>query len=235
MNEQKRKQLSAYAQTIKKEQDDIVLSYMPALRTMAFRLKERLPGSIDVNDLIGVGVEEMIKLSRKYDKDRNDSFWGYAKKRVYGSMLDFLRDLDVISRTDRTLVKAIDAVTNEYFNEHETEPDDEYVAKILNEDVEKVREARNVSSVVSTLRIDDQMELMGDEDTLAAIEKEDLTEKIQAVLRELDERDQLVIQLYYYEELSLKEISEILRVSEGRVSQVHKRLMQKIRDRLEGR
>lgn len=235
MNEQKRKQLSAYAQTIKKEQDDIVLAYMPALRTMAFRLKERLPGSIDVNDLIGVGVEEMIKLSRKYDKDRNDSFWGYAKKRVYGSMLDFLRDLDVISRTDRTLVKAIDAVTNEYFNEHETEPDDEYVAKILNEDVEKVREARNVSSVVSTLRIDDQMELMGDEDTLAAIEKEDLTEKIQAVLRELDERDQLVIQLYYYEELSLKEISEILRVSEGRVSQVHKRLMQKIRDRLEGR
>jgi len=235
MNEQKRKQLSAYAQTIKKEQDDIVLSYMPALRTMAFRLKERLPGSIDVNDLIGVGVEEMIKLSRKYDKDRNDSFWGYAKKRVYGSMLDFLRDLDVISRTDRTLVKAIDAVTNEYFNEHETEPDDEYVAKILNEDVEKVREARNVSSVVSTLRIDDQMELMGDEDTLVAIEKEDLTEKIQAVLRELDERDQLVIQLYYYEELSLKEISEILRVSEGRVSQVHKRLMQKIRDRLEGR
>lgn len=235
MNEQKRKQLSAYAQTIKKEQDDIVLSYMPALRTMAFRLKERLPGSIDVNDLIGVGVEEMIKLSRKYDKDRNDSFWGYVKKRVYGSMLDFLRDLDVISRTDRTLVKAIDAVTNEYFNEHETEPDDEYVAKILNEDVEKVREARNVSSVVSTLRIDDQMELMSDEDTLAAIEKEDLTEKIQAVLRELDERDQLVIQLYYYEELSLKEISEILRVSEGRVSQVHKRLMQKIRDRLEGR
>jgi RNA polymerase sigma factor, fliA/whiG family len=235
MNEQKRKQLSAYAQTIKKEQDDIVLSYMPALRTMAFRLKERLPGSIDVNDLIGVGVEEMIKLSRKYDKDRNDSFWGYAKKRVYGSMLDFLRDLDVISRTDRTLVKSIDAVTNEYFNEHETEPDDEYVAKILNEDVEKVREARNVSSVVSTLRIDDQMELMSDEDTLAAIEKEDLTEKIQAVLQELDERDQLVIQLYYYEELSLKEISEILRVSEGRVSQVHKRLMQKIRDRLEGR
>ena len=235
MNEQKRKQLSAYAQTIKKEQDDIVLAYTPALRAMAFRLKERLPGSIDVNDLIGVGVEEMIKLSRKYDKDRNDSFWGYAKKRVYGSMLDFLRDLDVISRTDRTLVKAIDAVTNEYFNEHETEPDDEYVAKILNEDVEKVREARNVSSVVSTLRIDDQMELMSDEDTLAAIEKEDLTEKIQAVLQELDERDQLVIQLYYYEELSLKEISEILRVSEGRVSQVHKRLMQKIRDRLEGR
>jgi RNA polymerase sigma factor, fliA/whiG family len=235
MNEQKRKQLSAYAQTIKKEQDDIVLSYMPALRTMAFRLKERLPGSIDVNDLIGVGVEEMIKLSRKYDKDRNDSFWGYAKKRVYGSMLDFLRDLDVISRTDRTLVKAIDAVTNEYFNEHETEPDDEYVAKILNEDVENVKEARNISSVVSTLRIDDQMELMSDEDTLAMIEKEDLTEKIQAVLQELDERDQLVIQLYYYEELSLKEISEILRVSEGRVSQVHKRLMQKIRDRLEGR
>lgn len=53
---------------------------MPALRAMAFRLKERLPSSIDTNDLISIGVEEMIKLSRKYDKEQNDSFWGYGKR-----------------------------------------------------------------------------------------------------------------------------------------------------------
>lgn len=60
----------AYAQMIKDEQDQLVLSYMPALRAMAFRLKERLPSSIDVNDLISIGVEEMIKLSRRYDKEQ---------------------------------------------------------------------------------------------------------------------------------------------------------------------
>jgi len=233
MNEQKQKQLSAYNQTIKKEQDDIVLAYMPALRSMAFRLKERLPSSIDVNDLISTGTEEMIKLSRKYNKEQNDSFWGYARKRVYGSMLDYLRSLDIISRNNRTLVKAIDDVVDEYFNRNEFEPDDEYVARVLNEDVEKIREVRNVSAVVSTLHIDDQMELLSDENTLEKIEREDLMEKIHLVLSELDERDQLIIQLYYYEELSFKEISEILEISEGRISQVHKRLMQKIRKKIE--
>ena len=100
----------AYAQMLKKEQDELVLSYMPALRAMAFRLKERLPSSIDVNDLISIGVEEMIKLSRRYDKEQNDNFWGFARKRVNGSMLDYLRSLDVMSRNNRKIIK--DSATN---------------------------------------------------------------------------------------------------------------------------
>lgn len=235
MNDQKQKQLSAYSQTIKKEQDDIVLSYLPALRAMAFRLKDRLPSSVDVNDLISTGVEEMIKLSRRYDKEQNSSFWGYAKKRVYGSMLDFLRNLDIISRSNRALVKSIDAVVNEYFNQNEEEPSDEYVAKILNEDVGKIKEARNVNSIVCTLYIDDQMELTNGESTLDRIEREDLVDKIQAVLHRFDERDQLIIQLYYYEELNFKQISEVLQISEGRISQLHKKLMKNIRKEIEGK
>ena len=235
MNDQKQKQLSAYSQTIKKEQDDIVLSYLPALRAMAFRLKDRLPSSVDVNDLISTGVEEMIKLSRRYDKEQNSSFWGYAKKRVYGSMLDFLRNLDIISRSNRALVKSIDAVVNEYFNQNEEEPSDEYVAKILNEDVGKIKEARNVNSIVCTLYIDDQMELTNGESTLDKIEREDLVDKIQTVLHRFDERDQLIIQLYYYEELNFKQISEVLQISEGRISQLHKKLMKNIRKEIEGK
>lgn len=229
------KQPNPYAQTIKKEQDDIVLAYTPALRAMAFRLKERLPSHIDVSDLMGAGLEEMVRLSRKYDKERNDSFWGYAQKRVYGAMLDFLRGLDVVSRTDRTLVKNIDALVNEYFNKFEREPEDEYLAAMLEESVEKIREARNVSAVVGVLSIDDQMELMSEENTFERVEREDLIEKITQILNEFEERDQLIVQLYYYEELSLKEISEILQISEGRISQIHKRLMEKIRKKLEGK
>jgi len=229
------KQPNPYAQTIKKEQDDIVLAYTPALRAMAFRLKERLPAHIDVSDLMGAGLEEMVRLSRKYDKERNDSFWGYAQKRVYGAMLDFLRGLDVVSRADRTLVKNIDALVNEYFNKFEREPEDEYLAAMLEESVEKIREARNVSAVVGVLSIDDQMELMSGENTFERVEREDLIEKITQILNEFEERDQLIVQLYYYEELSLKEIGEILQISEGRISQIHKRLMEKIRKKLEGK
>ncbi|QCD53181.1 RNA polymerase sigma factor FliA [Campylobacter sp. RM16192] len=235
MDNLKQKQLNAYAATIKKEQDDIVLQYMPALRAMAFRLKERLPATVDVNDLISIGVEEMIKLSRKYDKEQNDSFWGYAKKRVYGSMLDFLRGLDVVSRASRTLIKSIDTLVDQYFNKYECEPDDEYLADALGEDIEKIRDARNVSSVIVTLGIDDQMDIMNEENTLDRIEKENLIEKIEEILSTFDKRDQLVVQLYYYEELSLKEISEVLQISEGRISQIHKRLMNKLRERLEGK
>ena len=229
MHELKQKQLNAYKSTIKKEQDEIVLKYMPALRAMAFRLKERLPSSIDTNDLISIGVEEMIKLSRKYDKEQNDSFWGYGKKRIYGSMLDYLRTLDVVSRSDRKLVKSINSEIDNYFNEFEEEPSDEYLAEKLNEDIEKIREARGVSGIITILPIDEQMELIGQNDVEKSIEREDLILKIEEALKDFDERDQMLVQLYYYEELNLKEISQIMNISESRISQIHKRLLDRIR------
>lgn len=229
MHELKQKQLNAYKNTIKKEQDEIVLKYMPALRAMAFRLKERLPSSIDTNDLISIGVEEMIKLSRKYDKEQNDSFWGYGKKRIYGSMLDYLRTLDVVSRSDRKLVKSINSEIDNYFNEFEEEPSDEYLAEKLNEDIEKIREARGVSGIITILPIDEQMELIGQNNVEKSIEREDLILKIEEALKDFDERDQMLVQLYYYEELNLKEISQIMNISESRISQIHKRLLDRIR------
>lgn len=222
----------AYEQMIKKEQDDLVVAYMPALRAMAFKLKEKLPSSIDVNDLISTGVEEMIKLSRRYDKEQNDNFWGFARKRVNGSMLDYLRSLDVMSRNNRKIIKSIDNLIDEYYQEYESEPDDEYLAKKLNLDVEKVREVRTAHAISYTLPLDEQIELYNEDNTLEKIEKDELLEKINEILEDLKERDQLIIQLYYYEELNLKEISEILQISESRISQIHKKLLKKIRERL---
>ena len=222
----------SYADVIKKEQDELVISYMPALRAMAFRLKERLPSSIDVNDLIGVGIEEMIKLSRRYDKDQNDNFWGFARKRVNGSMLDYLRRLDVMSRNNRKILKDIDVILDEYFLENECQPDDEYLAKKLEIDVERVREVRAAHAISYTLPLDEQIEMYSEDETLEKIERGELLEHINEILDTLKERDQLIIQLYYYEELSLKEISEILNVSESRISQIHKKLLKKLRERL---
>ena len=232
MNYAKQKQLDIYKSQIKKEQDDLVIAYMPAVKAMAYRLKSRLPSSVEVSDLISVGSEAMVRLSHSYDKSQNDNFWGYVKQRVYGSMLDYLRTLDSISRNSRKLVKDIDRLSDEYYNKHQSEPSDEYLAKALNEDISKIKEARNLSDITSVLRLEDQYELLSEYNTEAQIEKDELIEHIKDILSEFSERDQMIIQLYYYEELSLKEISEILNITESRISQIHKRLITKIRERL---
>ncbi|MCW1326389.1 sigma-70 family RNA polymerase sigma factor, partial [Campylobacter jejuni] len=156
----------------------------------------------------------------------------FARKRVNGSMLDYLRSLDVMSRNNRKIIKDIDVIMDEYFLEHECEPDDEYLATKLDLDVEKIKEVRTAHAISYTLPIDEQIELYNEDNTLEKIEKEELLEKIHEVLDDLKERDQLIIQLYYYEELSLKEISEILQISESRISQIHKKLLKKLRERL---
>ena len=232
MNYAKQKQLDIYKSQIKKEQDDLVIAYMPAVKAMAYRLKSRLPSSVEVSDLISVGSEAMVRLSHSYDKSQNDNFWGYVKQRVYGSMLDYLRTLDSISRNSRKLVKDIDRLSDEYYNKHQSEPSDEYLAKALNEDISKIKEARNLSDIASVLRLEDQYELLSEYNTEAQIEKDELIEHIKDILSKFSERDQMIIQLYYYEELSLKEISEILNITESRISQIDKRLITKIRERL---
>ncbi len=232
MNLTTNKQRNPYSQNLKKEQDELVLQYLPAVRAMAYRLRERLPASVDVNDLISIGTEEMIKLSRRYDKEQNDSFWGYGKKRVYGSMLDFLRSLDTMSRSNRRLIKLVDHEITAYLGEHGTEPDDAYLANILGEDIEKIAEARNSAMIVSVMSLNEQITVLSSEDTAQKVEKDQLMEIVHHILSTFNEREQMIIQLYYFEELNLKEISSVLDISESRISQIHKKLLAKIKERL---
>lgn len=220
---------SSYNQYLKNSQDELALQYLPAVKAMAFRLKERLPSSIDMNDLVSIGTEELIKLARRYDVNKNDSFWGYARTRVNGAMLDYLRTLDIVSRSSRKLIKAIEAETSRYFNEFEEEPSDEYLAKVLNEDVDKIHQARFVIDVYSVVPLDEQFNALEDSDILQYCEQKELVGLIQKVLSKLSEREQLIIQLYYLEELNLAEISEILDITESRISQISKEVIKKIR------
>lgn len=210
----------------------IVVQYMPAVRAMSFRLKERLPTSIDVNDLISIGMEEMIKLSRRYDNDQNDSFWGYAKKRVYGSMLDYLRSLDVVSRSNRRLIKAIDVEISKFAIADELEPSDEYLAKKLNEPIDKIRDAKMASLINTNVPLNEHIMGYQDENIEKVVEKDQMIESIKEILSTLSEREQMIITLYYYDELNLKEISALLEISESRISQIHKKLVRQLRERL---
>lgn len=227
-----KKQPNPYSNDIKKEQDSLVLQYLPAVRALAYRLRERLPTSIDVNDLISIGTEEMIKLSRRYDKEQNDSFWGYGRQRVHGSMLDYLRSLDVMSRANRRLIKAVNKEIDKYLSTYEEEPTSEYLSKLLEESIEKIDDARNGSKVISLMPINEQITILSEEDTSEIVEKDELIEMIKTILNKFKERERLIIQLYYFEELNLKEISAILDISESRISQIHKKLLKQIREEL---
>lgn len=233
MTEIKRKQLDSYQSEIKNSQDELVLAYMPALRAMAARLKSRLPNSVEIGDLLSAGITAMVSLSRNYDKEKNDNFWGYARPRVYGAMLDFLRSLDPLSRGDRKLIKQINEAISKYFNKHEEEPSDEWLAKELGVDIKEITQAKSLSEISMLLPLDEQYDILNtNESTLEKIEKEELIEKIMEILKTFSLKEQQVIQLYYFDELNLSEISELLGVSESRVCQIHKKLMLKIRERL---
>ena len=218
-----------YDDQIRHYQDELAVQYLPAVKAMAYRLKERLPRSIEFDDLVSIGAEELIKLARRYDKEQNDSFWGYGKTRVYGAMLDYLRSLDIVSRANRKLIKQIDEIISQYMDEHGVEPENSYIAEILKEDEQKIKEVRRVAAIYNVLPLDDQLESQ-QKSTFEQIEQEELIEKIMEVLETLPKRDQLIMQMYYFEELTYKEISEILDITPSRISQVHKRVITKIKE-----
>ncbi|MBA3027094.1 MAG: RNA polymerase sigma factor FliA [Sulfurimonas sp.] len=222
--------VDCYNQDLKHKKDELAIQYLPAVKAMAFRLKERLPSSVDFLDLSAIGTEELIKLARKYDEALNDSFWGYAKKRVYGAMLDYLRTLDILSRSSRKLIKAIDFAVQEHMASNDEEPTDEALAILLDESIEKIHDARIASSIYTVMPLHDQLHVGDEGAALAQIEKDELVEVIKTILCGYNEREQMIIQLYYFEELTLKEISDVLDITESRISQIHKSVINKIKE-----
>lgn len=225
---------NAYTQELKHREDQLAIQFLPAVKAMSFRLKERLPSSVDYMDLCAIGTEELVKLARRYDESQNDSFWGYAKTRVYGAMLDYLRSLDMVSRSSRRLIKEIDHAIEVYMADHDDEPSDGELSVILGIEEDKVREARIASDIYTVLPLDDQLGTPEEGGLLERMEHEDLIEAIQEVLMTFEEREQIIIQLYYFEELTLKEISEIVNITESRISQIHKSVIRRIKEAVGG-
>ena len=221
-----------YENEIRHQCDELAIAYLPAVKAMSFRLKERLPSSVDFMDLSAIGTEELVKLARRYDEKINDSFWGYAKTRVYGAMLDYLRSLDLLSRSNRKLVKQINRAIDLYMNEHDNEPSDAELSLIIGESEDKVRQARVAAEIYAVMPLDDQLGIGDEGATLAKIERDELVDVIKRILGKYSEREQMIIQLYYFEELTLKEISSILDITESRISQIHKSVIRKIQNEI---
>ena len=217
-----------YEKSLREYQDSLALEYLPVAKKLVYKMKNRLPDSVDVDDLIAIATEELIKVSRRYDPKQNNNFWGYAKQRIRGGILDYLRSLDIVSRGNRKIIKDIDKEIKNYYNQYEREPTDEYLAEKLNLPLKKIKEAKIASEIYNVMPIDDQLKIFENIDK--KVEEEELIFIIRTILKTLPKREQTIIQLYYFEEMSLKEISEILGITESRISQIHRYVIQKIRD-----
>jgi RNA polymerase sigma factor for flagellar operon FliA len=227
---------------LSREQKDkeAILKYLPLVKSIAYRIYKHLPDAVDLNDLIGYGILAVVEALPKLDESKNPE--AYLRLRIKGAMYDYLRSLDFGSKSLRKREKEIKAKLEELTNQLGREPTDEELIKALGykpddfySDLQKIsashllslddlfREGRSYEEVFSS-SVEDSPE----ENSI----KQDLKEKILKAIEDLDQREKLVIQLIFYEEIPAKEVAKLLKVSTARVSQIKESALSKLREKL---
>lgn len=225
-----------------KEKEELVLKYLPMVKSIAFSIKKHIPATIDVRDLIGHGIIGLIKALEKLDTQKNPE--SYLKIRIRGAIYDYLRSLDFGSRRVREKERKIKEALKELTEKHGREPTDEEVAEYLGEDIDTLQHDLSRISFSYVLNLEDVFteerrgyeEVIGSQkhDVEEEIVKKDLVEKLKKAIERLEEREKMVIQLIFYEELPLKEVAKILECSVSRVSQIKGEAIAKLRRFMKG-
>ena len=233
-----------YARTRSPEiREKIILEYAPLVKLVAGRLSMYLGYNVEYDDLVGYGVFGLIDAIDKYDNMKAVKFETYASLRIRGAILDQIRKMDWIPRTIRQKQKKIDAAIKEIENEKGRAATDEEIAKSLGISDEDYLSWQSQMKVTGVVSLDEFMESGTEapaqqnsqqrfETPEEVIEKEEMKKVLGQALELLTEKEKKVILLYYYEDLTLKEISNVLEVSESRISQLHTRALQKLKSKM---
>ena len=229
--------------------DRLILTYAPLVKFVAGRLGSSLPSHVDEQDLVSYGLLGLIGAIERYDPDREIKFETYAILRIKGAIIDELRSLDWVPRSVRSRAREIERAIVELERTLMRAPTDEEIAQKLGISDDELE--RNLSEISrsSMAALDelwtpqgggDQVSLIDTiEDPVGAnpefsLEQTELNEALAEAIARLPEREKLVVTLYYYEELTLREIGEVLGVTESRVSQLHTKAVLRLRSRLQG-
>lgn len=226
--------------------------YAPLVRYVVSNMNVYVSDQSDYDDLIGWGIEGLIDAIERFDPDRGVKFKTYAIIRIRGAIYDKLREMDWIPRSVRQIEKEYQKVVSELQYELGEKPTEEMIAERLGFSLEELKEntlklqnAKNYissldnvifpdsSSSENSITLEDVLEVPYEDanpETLAI--KNEIIEKIKEAIKELPEKELQVIMLYYHEELTLKEIGAILNVTESRVSQLHARALELLREKL---
>ncbi|MCL2052015.1 MAG: FliA/WhiG family RNA polymerase sigma factor [Lachnospiraceae bacterium] len=246
MDEAGRKKLwDDYAKTKShEERDKIILEYAPLVKLVAGRLSMYLGYNVEYDDLVGYGIFGLIDAIDKFDSLKEVKFETYASLRIRGAILDQIRKMDWIPRTIRQKQKKIENVIKEIEATQGTAATDEQIAAglgITNDEYDDWQSQMKVTGIVSLnefmeqgseIPIDPQNNQSRFNGPEEAIEKEELKKVLMKALELLTEREKKVILLYYYEELTLKEISNVLEVTESRISQLHTKALSKMKSQM---
>jgi RNA polymerase sigma factor FliA len=225
----------------KEEKDkEAILKYLPLVKSIAYKIYKHLPDAVDLNDLIGYGILAVVEALPKLDESKNPE--GYLRLRIKGAMYDYLRSLDFGSKSLRKKEKEIKAKLEELTNQLGREPTDEELIKALGYKSDAFYSDLQKISASHLLSLDDLFkEGRGYEEVFSSsVEespeehaiKQDLREKILKAIEDLDQREKLVLQLIFYEEIPAKEVAKLPKVSTARVSQIKESALSKLREKL---
>ena len=221
--------------------DAMVMRHAELVKRIAYHLAGRLPASVEVSDLIQAGMLGLLEAASNYTADRGASFETYAGIRIRGAMLDALRKLDWAPRSVHRKARAAAAAMREVEAEFGREARDLEVAERMGVSLE---EYHKIAHDAASCRVASLDETTGDDDSLLGrVEDEsadpfqDATEEgfraaLVHAIRELPERERLVMSMYYDDELNLKEIGAVLKVTESRVCQLHGQALVRLKARL---
>ena len=228
------------------KRNELILTYTPLIKYIAARLAARLPAQVSLDDLISCGIIGLIDAINKFDISKNVQFKTYAEFRVKGAMLDELRALDWVPRSVRRKTTDLEKAYADIEKQVGRPATDEEVAKtmgltlddfykLLDEtksvsfmDIEFLRQKTteaNDPTLAETLAMDDR-------DPFTAINLSQIRELIAAAISDLPEKEKLTVSLYYQDELTMKEIGEVLGYTESRISQMHSKAMFRLRAKL---
>lgn len=230
----------------RKKEGELVEKYLPLVKSAVDRIKFKLPKTIDEEDLTNAAVIGLIDAVRRYDTAKKTKFETYAMWRIKGAILDELRALDWASRSARRKARDVQRQLQKLEQKLGRSVSDGEVADSLSlssKEMSKIGEAvhgRVVLSIDQPVHLDDESgnvelsDVLEDThavDMLEAVENEEAKVMILQCINTLPEQERLVIALYYYEELTLKQIGQVLGISESRASQVHTKAISRLRNR----
>lgn len=233
-----------YSKTKKIElREQLIIEYSQLVKLVAGRLSMYLGYNVDYDDLVGYGIFGLIDAIDKFDYGKNVKFETYASLRIRGAILDQIRKMDWIPRSLRQKQKKIDAAMSKIESDKGRVATDEELAAELEISLEEFNNWQGQAKSTNLISLDEYTEA-GSEvkmDSLNnshfdqpedAVEKQELKFKIMESLNILTEKEKSVVLFYYYEEMTLKEISCVLEVSESRISQLHTKALIKMKAKL---
>jgi len=224
--------------------DQLITEYLPYVKRIVHRIAVHLPATIDIDDLMNVGVIGLIQAVDRYDPSRDNKFMTYAVFRIKGAVLSELRSRDFLSRSNRRKIRDLETACLKLEQKLGREVDDEEVARDLGIGVEQVYKTRQMSSIsfISFEELgfssrDEKEKLLSylvdnDDDALTLTRLKELKEAVARAIEQLPEKEKLVISLYYLEELTMKEAGKVLNITESRVSQIHSQAILRLRAKL---